>query len=85
MKDQEYIDAIDQFVIDFVRDLRLEKGLKQKDIAAILSVGKSFVSNAESLNHRAKYNVRHINILAYYFKMSPKDFLPEKPFTPSQE
>ncbi|HSZ86300.1 MAG TPA: hypothetical protein VK787_09730, partial [Puia sp.] len=37
---------------------------------------------------RAKYNLRHINILADYFDLSPRDFLPEKPlphFYPGRE
>lgn len=80
MKDQENITSIEQFVIDFVRDLRNSKGLTQDGLASILRVGKSFVSNVESLNHRAKYNLNHINALADYYDMKPGDFLPAKPF-----
>ena len=78
MKDQENISPIDQYVIDFVRRLRTEHHLLQDDIAAILGTTKSFISNAESNNHRAKYNLRHIDKLAAYFNLSPKEFLPEK-------
>lgn len=80
MKDQENITTIEQYVIDFVRDLRNSKGLTQDGLASILRVGKSFVSNVESLNHRAKYNLNHINVLADYYDMKPGDFLPAKPF-----
>lgn len=76
MKDQENISPIEQFVIDFIRDLRIKKGLTQDGLASILRVGKSFISNVESLNHRAKYNLNHINILADYYDMKPGDFLP---------
>ncbi|MCH5689875.1 hypothetical protein LWM68_39990 [Niabella sp. W65] len=39
---------------------------------------KSFIGNIESMNNRAKYNLSHINLLADYFNLSPRDFLPEK-------
>ena len=78
MKDQENISQIDQYVIDFVRRLRTEHNLLQDDIAAILGTTKSFISNAESNNHRAKYNLRHIDMLANHFDISPQEFLPKK-------
>ena len=78
MRDQENIRPIDQYVIDFVRKLRIESDLSQKELADILGVSKSFISNVESPNHRAKYNVAHINTLAHYFEMSPREFLPIK-------
>lgn len=77
MKDQENIGKIDQYVIDYVRELRIVNNLLQDDIASILGTTKAFISNAESTNHRAKYNLKHIDKLAHYFKLSPKDFLPE--------
>lgn len=79
MEDQENITPIDQYVIDFVRDLRHKRKLTQQNIADILSVKKSFISNVESVNNRGKYNIRHINILADYFEISPRDFLPKEP------
>lgn len=81
MKDQENISPIEQYVIDFIRELRNDKGLTQDGLASILGVGKSFISNVESLNHRAKYNLNHINILADYYDMRPGDFLPENAIT----
>ncbi len=79
LKEQEKISPIEQYVIDFIRDLRKDKGLTQDGLASILGVGKSFISNVESSNHRAKYNLSHINLLADHFNMRPRDFLPEKP------
>ena len=80
MKDQKNISEIDQYIIDFIRNLREVHGLTQDGLASILQVGKSFVSNVESLNNRAKYNLTHINILADHFNKSPRDFLPVKAF-----
>lgn len=80
MKHQDNISPIDQFVIDLIRSIRLEKGLTQDDIGNIIGISRAFVSDIENTNRRAKYNLRHINALADYFNMSPKDFLPEKAF-----
>lgn len=80
MAEQENITPIDQYIIDYVKKLRTKKGLTQQDIASIIGVSRSYIANAESSNENHKYNVRHINALADYFEMSPKDFLPEKPF-----
>lgn len=80
MQNQEHITPIDQYVIDYVKKLRLEKDLTQQDIANIIGISRGFVSDIESDNSRAKYNIRHINALADYFGISPKDFLPFKAF-----
>lgn len=80
MKDQEHITEVDQFVIDFIRKLRLEKKMTQEDIANVLHVSRSFIADVESTSDRSKYNIRHLNALADYFNISPRDFLPEKPF-----
>ena len=73
------ISAIEQYVIDFVIELRNKNNLKQDDIATILGVKRSFITNIESNKNRAKYNLMHIDKLADHFGLSPKDFLPEKP------
>lgn len=78
MNEQEHISPIEQYVIDFVRDLRKSKNLSQDDIGNIIGKSKSFIGNIESINNRAKYNLTHINLLADYFNLSPRDFLPEK-------
>jgi transcriptional regulator with XRE-family HTH domain len=78
MNDNPLITKIDQFVIDYVYRLRIENGLRQEDIANILNVKSSFIGNIENKNSRAKYNLKHINLLAEYFEISPKNFLPEK-------
>ncbi|MBZ4188057.1 helix-turn-helix transcriptional regulator [Niabella sp. 3A5MI-3] len=78
VNEQEHISPIEQYVIDYVRDLRKAKNLSQEDIGNIIGKSKSFIGNIESLNNRAKYNLTHINLLADHFNLSPKDFLPEK-------
>ncbi len=78
MNEQEYISPIEQYVIDYVRDLRKSKNLSQDDIGNIIGKSKSFIGNIESMNNRAKYNLTHISLLADYFNLSPREFLPEK-------
>ncbi|WP_197286184.1 helix-turn-helix domain-containing protein [Pedobacter sp. PACM 27299] len=72
------ISPIEQYVIDYVIKLRKEKHLKQEDIATILNVKRTFVTNVESAKNRAKYNLVHIAKLADHFGLSPKDFLPKE-------
>lgn len=79
------MDPIEEYVIDFVRNLRTQRGLRQEDIAYILEVKPSFIGNVESPTHAAKYNLKHINKLADHFGISPRDFLPKKACTPKRE
>ncbi len=72
------ITEIEQHVIDFVIKLRDKNKLKQEDIATILNVKRTFITNVESSKNRAKYNLSHIDKLADHFGISPKDFLPQK-------
>ena len=71
------ITAIDQFVIDKVKELRKEHKMSQRDLAVELDMSHGFISDVESPKERAKYNLNHINTLAKIFECSPKDFLPE--------
>lgn len=81
MKEQDNISPIDQYVIDIVRELRKSIKVSQKNLGYALGFEKTFIGSVESVNHRAKYNLSHINLLAEYFNLSPGFFLPEKPIT----
>ncbi|HVZ25370.1 MAG TPA: helix-turn-helix transcriptional regulator [Sediminibacterium sp.] len=70
---------IDWFIVNRVREIRLEKGLTQTDLAVHLGLSVGFIGHIESPNFIAKYNTVHLNTLARLFKCSPRDFLPEKP------
>jgi transcriptional regulator with XRE-family HTH domain len=78
MNEKIDIAPIDQFVIDYVIKLRSQKKLNQQDIAVILNVGRTFITNVESPKSRAKYNLAHIAKLADHFGMSPQEFLPKE-------
>ena len=71
---------IEQFVIEKVKEKRIELNLSQADLASQLNVSNGFIGKVESPKYLAKYNLNHINALATIFNCSPTDFLPLKPF-----
>jgi len=73
------ITPIEQYVIDKVRELRLEKGISQRELARLLDLTDGFIGKVETPKERAKYNLEHLNAIAKILKCSPKDFLPGEP------
>ncbi len=71
---------VEQFVVDFVLKTRIEKKLTQEDLGFILGVSRTFINKIENREHNAKYNLNHINKLAYHWGISQQDFLPKKAF-----
>lgn len=70
---------IDLFVIQKVKDKRLEINFSQADLASELNVSVGFIGKVESTNYASHYNIKHLNELAKILKCSPQDFLPMKP------
>jgi len=62
------ISEIDLYVINKVREMRVPKELSQVKLSILMGLAEG-----------AKYNIRHLNLLAKALKCSPQDFLPEKP------
>jgi transcriptional regulator with XRE-family HTH domain len=73
---------IELYIINKVKEKRLELNLSQEDVASILDTARGFVGQIESRNYAAKYNLNHLNKLAIEFNCSMKDFIPEKPLIP---
>jgi DNA-binding XRE family transcriptional regulator len=69
---------IDWFIVNKVKEMRIQKGISQVDIAVHLNLSTGFIGQVESPNYRAKYKTLHLNDLAKLFKCSPRDFWPEK-------
>jgi transcriptional regulator with XRE-family HTH domain len=69
---------IDLYVIDRVKEKRIEKNLSQADLAFELGVSVGFVGKVESNRYATHYNVKHLNDLAKVLKCSPQDFLPKR-------
>lgn len=70
---------IDWFIISRVRQMRLDYGFGQEDIAIHLQVSTGYIGHIESPKFAAKYTTVQINELAKLFNCSPRDFLPENP------
>ena len=71
---------IDIYVIDRVREKRVEHDISQEELSIRAGFrSNGFVAQAESLNYNKRYNVQHINKFAAIFNCSPRDLLPEKP------
>lgn len=70
---------IDSYVIERVKEKRIENGLSQSDLAYELGMSVGFIGKVESKNYPAHYNLRHLNDLAKILGCSPQDFLPKKP------
>lgn len=76
MNIENKVTPFEQYTIDFVRKLRITTKTSQKDLARIINVSKSFIGNVENKNENAKYNLKHINMLAEYFNISPRELIP---------
>jgi transcriptional regulator with XRE-family HTH domain len=70
---------IDIYVIERVKEKRIEKNLSQADLAYELEMSVGFIGMVESSKYNTHYNLKHINDLAKILKCSPQDFLPKKP------
>jgi transcriptional regulator with XRE-family HTH domain len=77
MENATKLTAIEQFVIEKVKQFRLKAGFSQAELAFRLGVSLSFIGNAENPKYPTKYNINHLNKFAEIFNCSPKDFLPE--------
>jgi len=73
------ISKIDQYVIDRVREKRIEMNISQSELADCINLTKGFIGNIENPKLNYKYNLTHINEIAKVLQCSPKDFLPEYP------
>ena len=73
------ISPFEQWVIDKVRAMRIERGLSQRQLATIIDITSGFIGKVESTNERAKYNLDHLNMIAKAFECSPRDLLPAEP------
>ncbi|MEO6731365.1 MAG: helix-turn-helix transcriptional regulator [Ferruginibacter sp.] len=72
---------IELYIIRKVKKRRVELNMSQADLAFKLGVSYGFIGQVESKKFPAKYNINHLDKLAFIFVCSPKDFLPDKSFT----
>lgn len=70
---------IDLYIVNKVREIRLQKGITQTEIAYHLNLSIGFIGHIESPRFRAKYNTFHLNELSKLLNCSPRDFWPDTP------
>ena len=69
---------IEQFVISRIKKLREDAGMSQADFAFKMELSYGFIGHVESPNHRAKYNLNHINKAVEIFDCEFSDIFPVK-------
>lgn len=67
-------------VIDKVKKMREDNEFTQDDIAMFIGKSRGFIGQIESPNSGSKYNLNHLNRIAYEIGCSPKDLMPDKAF-----
>lgn len=70
----------DLLVIQLVKEKREELELSQENLARFLDVARGYVGQIESPHSKAKYNLNHLNKLAFEIGCSPQEFIPEHGF-----
>ena len=73
------VSKVDKYVIQKVKELRIEKGISQTELAYKLDVSPGFIGKLESGKYGKKYSLSHINDIALIFKCNIADLLPNKP------
>jgi transcriptional regulator with XRE-family HTH domain len=70
---------IEQYVINRVREKRIAAGMTQASLAIEVGLSPGFIGHVESLKHRAKYNLNHLNDFSKLFKCDFQEFFPKSP------
>lgn len=70
------LEPVDKYVIEKVRERRIEKGFSQSRLAFELDVSNGFIGMIESERYDRKYSVAQLNKIARILDCSPRDFLP---------
>jgi transcriptional regulator with XRE-family HTH domain len=76
--------AIDQYIIDKVREIRTKNKKSQESLAYDLGFESSgYIGAIESMNPKRTecYNLKQLNEIALLLNCSPKDFWPESGIT----
>jgi len=69
---------IDWYVINRVKELRTAKGISQEQLSVRMGLSEGYVGKVEMLTERAKYNLRHLNLIAKTFGVGFSEILPPK-------
>ncbi|WP_245977419.1 helix-turn-helix domain-containing protein [Albibacterium indicum] len=67
---------VDIYLIERVKELRVEKGISQAQLAHLLDVSTGYIGHVESSKDRAKYNLNMLVKLAKVLECTYDDLLP---------
>jgi len=70
------ISQLDFLLIERVKALRIGKNMTQLQLTQKMKLADGFVSKVETYTERAKYNIRHIYLLASALNCNIQDILP---------
>jgi len=70
------ISHLDYLIIVNVKNLRSKLGLSQVSLTQKMGLSEGFVGKVELFTERAKYSIRHINLLARALNCTIQDILP---------
>jgi transcriptional regulator with XRE-family HTH domain len=73
------ISQLDWYVITKVRELRMKKKLSQDDLSVRMGFSEKLIGSIENPKLPARFNIRHLNILAKTLGCTLWDLLPERP------
>jgi len=61
------LDPVDKYVIEKVKEKRIEKGISQSQLAFELELSNGFIGMIESTRFERKYSVAQLNKIAKIF------------------
>lgn len=71
---------IDLYVIEAIRRERMAQKISQVSLAFGINKSRGFIAQVENPARRSRYNLQHINDIARYLCVSPRQFLPDEAF-----
>jgi predicted transcriptional regulator len=70
---------LDLYIIEQVKQKRLENGLSQEAFGFNFNFSQSFITHCENPKLPQKYNINHVNEFAKFWGVSLHFFIPEQP------
>lgn len=83
MKKNIIISAIDLYLIDKVRELRIvsSPSVSQEILSTYIGCSEDFIEEIENFKENRVYSLRQLNLIANYFNMRISEIFPENRIT----
>ena len=73
------LSELDFYIITRVKEMRRQRNISQVKLSLSMGLAAGAISKIENPKQRAKYNIRHLNLLAKALHCSLSDLLPSTP------